>query len=117
MYYEARSAALANGHDFHLAAILKRNKSVIRIGTNSSRTNPNFRRVHRNGAIDYHLHAEMDVLRFYRPGDKITVLRFSAKGELTMAKPCRWCQKFLREAGVKRVSYSNWKGEIETLRL
>lgn len=117
MYYEARKVALSNGHDFHLAAILKRNKSIIKIGTNSYKTDPKFKRTHDNGVIDYQLHAEMDVLRLYKPGDEITVLRFLADGSLTMAKPCKHCQQFLIDAGVKRVLFSNWNGEIQELKL
>lgn len=109
----ARQAALNNEHAFHVAAILKRNKSVIRIGANSTQTNPKFGRPYKNGHYGYHLHAEMNVLRFARQGDEITVLRFNSRGELTMGKPCHLCEKFLREVGFKEVTYSDWNGELQ----
>jgi len=106
-----------NDHDFHVVAILKRKKSFIRYGTNSTKTNPRFARKQKNGTYDYHLHAEMDVLRFAKPGDVVYVLRFLANGELTMAKPCRFCQGFLAEAGIKKVYYSDWDGNFKKMTL
>ena len=60
---------------------------------------------------------EMDVLRFAVPGDRITVMRFLKSGKLSMAKPCQHCEKFLREAGIERITYSDWDGNYQTMRL
>lgn len=66
--------------------------------------------------VDIHtLHAEMNVLRFSEPGDKLVVYRFNALGEPTMAKPCLACQKFLKEAGISDVEYSDWDGSMKEL--
>jgi deoxycytidylate deaminase len=115
VYYQAREKALSNEHTFHLAAVLKRGDSVIRIGINSGKTSPRFARKHKNGAVDYHLHAEMDALCFSRPGDTVIVVRFTADGQLTMAKPCEFCQGFLKQAGINKIYFSNWNGEYEKL--
>jgi len=98
--------------DFHLAAVLLRGKTVVRIGTNQNKTHPKFLRTYPDGHSCGQLHAEMDVLRFAQPGDKLFVLRFSKEGELTMSKPCRYCQRFIRQAQIGRVVYSDWEGRM-----
>ncbi len=117
MYYRAKKLALNNNHPFHVVAVLKRGKSVIRIGTNSEKTTPRFARRRANGSVDYHFHAETNVLRFAKPGDVVYVLRFSKSGILTMAKPCEFCQIFLAEAGIKKVYYSDWEGQFKKMLL
>lgn len=108
---------MANNKDFHLAAILIRGKSVIKIGANSVKTNPRYGRKYKNGDKAYCLHAETNVLRFARPGDHITVMRWGARGELTMAKPCRWCLQYIQRAGIKKVTYSDWNGNFQTFKV
>ena len=49
--------------------------------------------------------------------DEIHVIRFNKNGEVTMAKPCVYCQKFLKEHGVKRVMYTNWVGRWKCMKL
>lgn len=65
----------------------------------------------------YSIHAEMNVVRFAQPGDKLVVYRFNAKGEARMSRPCSACQKFIKAAGISHVEYSNWDGEMEVLEL
>lgn len=113
---KAKCVAMNNGGPFHLAAILWRGKSIVRIGTNQDKTHPAFHRKYKNGDA-HNLHAEMDVLRFAKPGDTIVVMRWSARGELTMAKPCPHCQKFIRAAGIAEVTYSDWDGEMKNLEM
>ena len=38
MYYKAKNLAMNNGRTYHLAAILKRGKNIIRIGENTNKT-------------------------------------------------------------------------------
>jgi hypothetical protein len=52
-----------------------------------------------------------------RPGETINVVRFTMRGHVTMAKPCKWCQNFMRRYGVSRVRYTNWSGEWEKMLL
>jgi len=110
---KAKDVAMNNGHVFHLVAILKRGKHIVRYGTNSSKTHPRFGRVYSAGPREVHsLHAEMDVLRFAKPGDDLIVLRYKANGNLSMAKPCSECQRHIKEAGIRRVHYSDWSGDV-----
>jgi deoxycytidylate deaminase len=109
--------ALNNGHQFHIAAILFRGKYIVKVGTNSTKTHPKFVRVYNNGEIGYHLHAEMDVLRVSKPGDIITVIRWNALGNITMAKPCSHCMEFIRDAGIKKVIYSEWNSTFKAIKI
>lgn len=118
MYYQAKSIAKNNGRTYHLAAILLRKGSVVTIRENTSKTHPRFTRRYPDGSYASHMHAEMNVLRFAQPGDEIEVMRFKKKtGERTMAKPCRFCEKLMRDAGIRKVRYTDWDGGWRTLSL
>ena len=117
MYYKAREKALSNGRDYHLAAILKRNGKVIKIGENTSKTHPRFKRVYPDGTHGSHMHAEMHVLRFARPGDVLEVIRFKKCDHgMTMAKPCLYCIRHIKDAGIKKVRFTNWMGDWEEIK-
>lgn len=117
MYRKAEEKARNNGQHYHLAAILRRGKSVVRIGVNTHKTHPRFSRTYKDGQEGHCMHAEMNVLRFAKPGDEIEVLRFKKSGGWGMAKPCRHCVKHLGEAGIKKVRFTNRQGEWELLKL
>jgi len=120
VYYPpfVREIAMNNDQQFHLAAWAKKGSSFV-YGVNSDECSTRFRRKYRDGQIGYHLHAEMALLKKCKEGevDTVKVIRFSKNGNITMAKPCPYCQKFLRQYGVKRVFYTNWNGEWESLKL
>jgi deoxycytidylate deaminase len=118
VYYQAKNLALSNGRTYHIAAILRRNGRVIKIGENTSKTHPRFKRQYEDGSWASHMHAEMNVLRFAQPGDEIEIIRFKkCNHEFSMAKPCSLCEDALRKAGIKKVRYTNWDGEWEEMRL
>ena len=117
MYYKARERALNNGRIYHLAAILYRGKSVIKIGENTFKTHPRFTRTYPDGTCGSHMHAEMNVLRFAKPGDVLEVLRFKKTGGRAMAKPCKHCMRHIREAGIKEVRYTNPDGQWEIMKI
>ena len=118
MYYEARERALGNGRCYHLAAILRRKGRVIRIGINSSKTHPRFKRKYEDGTWAAHMHAEMDVLRFAEPGDELEVMRWTKSDNMfAMAKPCRHCMPHILEARLSRVSYTDGNGNWQELEL
>lgn len=113
MYYRAQDLALNNGHAYHIAAILMRKKVVVRIGVNSDKTHPIATRSYPTGKPAHQLHAEMDALRFARPGDKLIVVRFLNSGELAIAKPCEHCQRLIKEKGISLVEYSDINGDMK----
>ena len=116
MYYEARTRAMNNGRQYHLAAILRRKGKVVKIGENTDKTHPKFKRQYKDGTWGSHMHAEMNVLRFARPGDILEVMRFKkCDHTYAMARPCPLCMKFIKEAGIKKVRYTNSDGIWEEL--
>lgn len=104
-----------NGHDFHVVAILKRGKAVVKIGACTHKTHPKSSKKFKSGDVVHSMHAEANVLRNYKPGDQLIVLRFTKAGELTMAKPCPHCQEQIEKLDLKKVVYSNWDGELVRL--
>ena len=118
MYYRARELALNNNQPFHLAAWTRRGASYV-FGVNSGKCSTKFARRYRDGQVGYHLHAEMALLKSFEHGElrEIYVTRFLKNGEATMSKPCVHCQRFLKEYGVRKVYYTNWKGRWERMAL
>jgi len=118
VYYRAKKLATSNGRTYHLAAILRRKGRVIKVGENTDKTHPRFSRQYDDGSWASHMHAEMNVLRFAQPGDEIEVIRFAKRDyEWTMAKPCLLCMAEIRKSGIKKVRYTNWDGEWETIKI
>ncbi len=117
MYYQARDRAMGNGLPFHVAAILRRGGNIVRVGINSFKTHPRFMRTYPDGSSAAHMHAEMDVLRFAQPGDELEVMRFLKCGDFGMAKPCKYCSKYIREAGISRVRYTDNEGNWKVIKL
>lgn len=120
VYYpsKAKEIALNNEQPYHLVAWAKKGTSVV-FGTNTVRCSAKFERTHPDGTKGYHLHAEMDLIRKFKPGDvsEINVVRFSKEGKLTMAKPCEYCQRYLKDYGIKKVRYTDWNGKWQTLKI
>lgn len=94
-----------------------RGKSQVKIGTNSDKTHPKFGRKYVRGGVGFCLHAEMSVIPFSKPGDTIIVMRWRKDFTLSMARPCPACQHYLREAGIKKVIYSDWDGNFQTYKI
>lgn len=105
--------AFNNGNSFHLAALLWRDNKLVRIGING-RSGNRFRRYYRDGSVAFCSHAETDAMLRAEPGDLLEVIRWNARGQRAMAKPCRYCQKLIRRLGV-RVRYTNYQGKWEYL--
>jgi len=118
VYYKARNKAMNNGMRYHIAALLWRGKRLIHIGINSYKTHPLFGRTYEDGVTSYCLHAEMDAVRFAKPGDRLEVLRFiKSTSDFVMAKPCKHCNKHILSAKLKSVRYTNDDGLWVTLLL
>lgn len=93
-------------------AWIERGKSPI-IGVNGSAERPQFRRRFKDGQECFVSHAEMDAvskLKDVFDDDVLHVMRFTKNGGISMAKPCRYCQEYLRKKGIKKVRYTDWSG-------
>lgn len=106
--------ALGNNQSFHIVAWVERNNSVI-VGINGASTRPQFRRKFKDGTECFVSHAEMDAVaklgKDIRPTDVLHVMRFMKNGTVSMAKPCEYCQLYLKKKGIRHVRYSGWQGE------
>ena len=115
---EAQQLALNNGRCYHVAAILRRKGHVVKIGVNSNKTHPRFKRQFPDGSWASHMHAEMHVLRFAKPGDILEVVRFRrGSPALAIARPCKYCMQYIHEAGIKLVRYTNREGIWEEMKI
>jgi deoxycytidylate deaminase len=68
-----------------------------------------------SGVTCHSLHAEQNVSRWARPGDTLYVMRFYRNGKLAMAKPCSECVKTIKQAGIRKVFFTNEAGKWEQL--
>lgn len=66
-------------------------------------------------------HAEVKALQQLWPnkrhGVKVYSFRWRKNGTMGMAKPCIHCEKYMRDAGVKVVYYSDSNGQIQKMKL
>lgn len=116
IYRAAKKIALNNGQQYHLVAFLKRKGHIIKVGTNTDKTHPRFKRQYLDGTWGSHMHAEMSVLRFAKPGDVLEVVRYlKSADKYAMAKPCMHCMNYIKNAGIKTVRYTNLRGEWEEI--
>ncbi len=65
----------------------------------------------------YAVHAECAAMLDAARGDTIVVVRVSAAGNLTCAKPCHKCLAFAADYGIKRIIYTTWDGTTEEIQL
>ena len=107
----ARSDVLKSDlHRHNVSAMIVRGGQIISRGVN---------RYHRDGSV----HAEVSALsqmtrqKANPDGCDIHVYRFLANGSYGLAKPCRECRQALREAGIKRVWYSDYDNQMKVLTL
>jgi deoxycytidylate deaminase len=107
---------LSNGHSFHVAALLLRGKTLVKIGTNGYKSHPIARRCYPKSEMEtFDLHAEMSILHCARPDDVLIVLRFQKSGQLSCARPCPLCSRLIQKSGLSRVYYSDWNGVLTEL--
>lgn len=122
MIYLASSMAIKSVSKFRLGAVLVKKGRVISTGFNMmGKSHPIMQRYLGKSDFTLGLHAEVhacigvaaeDLL-----GAELWVCRLHRNGNMAMARPCRVCQRFLIDVGVKRVYYSNNLGQVECLKL
>lgn len=91
--------------------------------TNDGKSSPEFRMLYEDRSVAHHGHAETRAIqkagkRSNLSGAKVYVHRVLASGKVSMARPCKHCQEFMRRKGVKmrNVWYTNWEGAYERMR-
>lgn len=61
------------------------------------------------------IHAEHAALLKASEGDTVIVVRILKDGTMTCSKPCDNCMKQIRKAGIERVYYIDWEGELQRM--
>jgi tRNA(Arg) A34 adenosine deaminase TadA len=110
VYYKAKRLAMKNGMGYHLGAILWRKKKPVSIRANTKKGHPQCVRTLSSGSRTSSMHAEMNVLRFSKPGDDIEVLRWGKMGDILCSKPCDMCYRAMRSAGIRTVTFIDKNG-------
>jgi deoxycytidylate deaminase len=114
----AKKAMLLSDSRFRLGACILLKRKVISIGFNQMlRSHPLVRKYDQFDAI----HAEVSaILRLKNKelliGSTVIVYRETKDGIPTLAKPCKVCQKILKEFGISKAIYTTDNG-FETLTL
>lgn len=89
--------------------------------SDKTKTSPAFVKRMPDGALIATRHAEMHALQLAKKQKakvkKMLVLRFGARGNVTMARPCKHCQKNLRESGIRPslIQYSDFNSTIRKM--
>lgn len=88
-----------------LGAVLVKGNKIISLGFNKAKTS-----IRRSSHPFNSIHSEMDALASALPfeivGSTIYIYRELRNGQLANAKPCCYCEKVLKLAGVKKVCYT-----------
>lgn len=110
----ARNACKKSSCEHTLAAVLYKGGSVIRVACNENKTLRYRKKYFFHGEPSRH--AEMNVIHGM-PRDVINkcsllVVRVDKAGTFRSAKPCLACANALADAGIKKVFYTSYSGEI-----
>ena len=110
----AMDACKKSSCEYQLAAVLYKSSAVIRVVYNENKTLGYRKKYFSHGEPSRH--AELSALH-NMPKDvtakcSLLVVRVNRLGELKSAKPCIACAQALKNAGVKKVYYSSYSGEI-----
>lgn len=106
----AKSASLLSTHSKYKMGAVIVNKKPVSVGCNLTKSHPTYA----NGEESFSIHAEIKAIiscpRSKLQGAEIWVYREDKEGNPAMAKPCLICQKYIIEAGIKKVYYTTEKG-------
>lgn len=115
---EAIRVANKSKHEFRVGAVLYKGGSIIRASFNTKQY-INYRR--KNFIFVPTRHAEMACMHLM-PLDVLNdcsmlVVRVSKANTITCAKPCSACLSAMLNAGIKKIFYSDYDGEIVKLQV
>jgi deoxycytidylate deaminase len=107
------SEGVSKRNSYRVGAVIFKKKKPLTARANSRKT-------HRflSSYTDYPcLHAETNAIIAHGidncDGCDILVVRINKKNKPTMAKPCFTCEQVIKDAGIRRVYYTDWDGMIK----
>ena len=111
----AIAEAIRSEHNVKHGAVLVKKGKIIQSGRNQYCGMERIR--HFNSRI-WSIHAEMNILaglpRNMTRGADIMVVRVNSRGDIVNSKPCHICMSMIKNAGCRKVFYSNDMGEISS---
>ena len=107
-----RVAGTSTERQKHGCVIVKGGR-VISVGVNTFLNHPN---VVSNPDRESSFHAEINAIRGLDvSGSTVYVARVNNRGETKLSKPCLECYKSLKEAGVKKIIWTEDNGRIGSI--
>jgi len=94
--------------EFRVGAAIVRGRRVVSIGWNQRKTHP--KSLSRYKAHHAEFHSIVGMHKFDLVGSDIYVARVTPGGNIGMAKPCIYCQAFLRSCGIRRAYFTTDSG-------
>jgi len=100
----AKNVSKTSHHRVKMGAVIVKNGNVISISANRAKTHP-------KAAWEGHgLHCEVSSILYAGKcdlnGSSIFVYRENKKGKISIAKPCKECQKVLKKYGFRKMYYT-----------
>jgi deoxycytidylate deaminase len=114
----AANAARQSDEPNRHGCVIARRGQIMAVGFNKPKTHP--------AAVKYysgHIHAELAAIiqvnkDDLRGADLYSVRIMRSKGEPRgMGKPCRRCMEMIRDAGIKRIYFTNAEGNTEIIKV
>ena len=106
------------GKNKHFSYLLQRS-NILSIGFNNcTQTHPLIKKYSKHEEIIY-VHSELDAIRRFPRSPSILSkctlvnVRLNKKGEILLSRPCKICRHIVQSFGIRKVIWTNNKGEFE----
>lgn len=100
---------------YRVGAVLYKRGKVLAVGTNSYKTHPKLKPFTEWPFI----HAESStILRQGMDncnGLSLLVARVTKHLDVSCARPCEACMSLCQHVGIRNITYTNWKGQLESI--
>lgn len=119
-YRVALTMARKSEYDpYKIGACLARGRRIVSAGYNQVKTHPLTLKLHNKFICSLHaeMHACAGVDEKSLRGADIYVVRLRRDGSLGMARPCKECQRFLFNLGVRRAYYTETGGNLGMIKI
>ena len=91
-------------HKHHIGCVIVNKNTLVGFGFNKLKTHPKSN--HKYKSTHAELHAILGVPRDELRGSDMYLYRQHRDGQLATAKPCKYCEKLIKQSGIKRVFHT-----------
>lgn len=103
-----RISSKSTHYQYKLGSVIVNRSKIISIGFNQLKSNPHS--PHPYKAVHAEFHSVLGVDPADLIGADIYIYRQNKSGHLAMAKPCKFCEKMLKDADLKNVFFTTYGG-------